>query len=581
MPTIKELVLRQLEVDPEISLKNCQKVVKGLKKDNFYKIKRELKKRNKPGKPKGKHKENQGNPPLFPPVLNEDKLLKMDWRDLIKLAALGKIELNIPALNFYEKQGYFNEDVEKQTGERYIYKRPEWLYPHQEKMLTMMHDGNIMVVGSRQTTGKTTAAFVGAYEQCYENDRFIVWYITASKDLSKELLAKTQMDEKLYNIYKDNTKMFLRESVIFRNNSRIIIRPCKLSALQGITGGVIYIDELDKILREKETRDAFASVLPVVIMYLINNEGHIWITCNQAAANQAGGLEFEYFKTILMKFGKFFPICNITENNELIIMNDFDIEIPDNQIDRTIFMKDFIYELQKAIAGEEFAAAQMRNVYLDRTGIWSKQDLLNAFIRFEEREVPKWDLIIKAVIGIDPGIVHGTGIVVVLRDMNGEVWVVFAKKRYGTEIHEDQFKQMIIDLYEEYNVDVIKCESNSGGLEWIYHWRNAGYNALATNFGTANEATGMVTNASKTIERHHKERVLKSLLEDKKIHIIKNETLFQEFSLYNPYENKVKGKGDIVDALLHAVFEIVGGMEYVLELLENEGIKEKGDAYVG
>ena len=41
MPTIKDLVLRQLEVNPDISLKDCQKVVPKLTKPNFYKIKRQ------------------------------------------------------------------------------------------------------------------------------------------------------------------------------------------------------------------------------------------------------------------------------------------------------------------------------------------------------------------------------------------------------------------------------------------------------------------------------------------------------------------------------------------------------------
>ena len=51
---IKKQVLRQLEINPKISLKDCQKVVEGLKKDNFYKIKRENKPKNKQkNKPRG------------------------------------------------------------------------------------------------------------------------------------------------------------------------------------------------------------------------------------------------------------------------------------------------------------------------------------------------------------------------------------------------------------------------------------------------------------------------------------------------------------------------------------------------
>lgn len=41
LTTHKELVIRQLSIDPEISLKACQKVVPGLTKSNFYKIKKQ------------------------------------------------------------------------------------------------------------------------------------------------------------------------------------------------------------------------------------------------------------------------------------------------------------------------------------------------------------------------------------------------------------------------------------------------------------------------------------------------------------------------------------------------------------
>lgn len=58
MVTIKEKVLAQLLINPDISLKDCQIVVEGLKKDNFYKIKRERNKPKKKGK-QGKQKKSQ------------------------------------------------------------------------------------------------------------------------------------------------------------------------------------------------------------------------------------------------------------------------------------------------------------------------------------------------------------------------------------------------------------------------------------------------------------------------------------------------------------------------------------------
>ena len=66
MPTIKELVLRQLSVDPDIRLKACQKVVPGLTKPNFYKVKRQLKDSSRPSKPKTKGSRKGASTPSTP-----------------------------------------------------------------------------------------------------------------------------------------------------------------------------------------------------------------------------------------------------------------------------------------------------------------------------------------------------------------------------------------------------------------------------------------------------------------------------------------------------------------------------------
>lgn len=43
MQTIKEMVVAQLTINPNITLKDCQTVVRGLTKPNFYKIKKQWK----------------------------------------------------------------------------------------------------------------------------------------------------------------------------------------------------------------------------------------------------------------------------------------------------------------------------------------------------------------------------------------------------------------------------------------------------------------------------------------------------------------------------------------------------------
>ena len=520
------------------------------------------------------------------PSISEEyqRILDMSWKQKLELATVGLLDLNTQALSIYERCGYLKEDEAQEEDRRYIFTEPQWYFKHQKQMASVMREGNCLIWGMRQLTGKTTTALSVINETLWANDGLRIIHISPSKDLSKELISKAQYDELLYNEYKHTTKMFTTEYILLTNNSKLIVRPCKPSSVQGLTGG-LWIDELDKILLEKEKTAAFAAILPIVIRPLMSGKAFIWITCNQAT--EEASLPFEYLKTILMKFGNFFKVCEIREplkahqERELVVLNDFDPQIPEKDPEREKWFIDVIYELQKAIMGEEFAAAQMKNIFLDRSGLWSKKVVLEAFDRFDPEKIPNWDNVEKAILAIDPGTIHGTGYCICLREFKtGDVWIVISDRRYGTEMSEDNFKQLIVDLHHEWNVDEIHCESNSGGLEWINHWLELGIDAYAANFGTANVNTGEVSGASKAFERHYKERVLKDLLEKGKIHIVKSEGLFRDFALYNPHENKEKGKGDEIDAVLHGVFEVVGGVDYILENLSGENEEgEYSDAF--
>lgn len=512
----------------------------------------------------------------------EQLIQKYDWEHILKLA-IFKIppfdKLDVAALSFYDRMGWFQKDVEEQSGERYIYHEPEWLYEHQREMLKRMRAGNIMCWGMRQLTGKTTTALVACYEKMYENPGLQIIHISASEKLSKELIGKINSDPLVWEVWENQIKSNYRESKTLMNGSKLLLRPCKYAAVQGLTGG-LWIDELDKILREKETRQAFAAILPIVIRPMIDNKAFIWITCNQAQG--AGAAQFEYFKTVLSKFGNVFPICEIaeptaiTKKRELVQLNEFNVEIPQAGVEREEWFKNMMYELQVSIADEEFAKAQMLNIYDDMSGLWNSADLVEAFDTYNEEDLPEWPL--NVIEAVDPGAQHGTGVFICSMDTSGHIYELFAHKYFHTQISEERFKQVMMDKYDEFGVKLGLCESSYGGLFWIDHWRGKGYSFQAANFGTANPRTGETSNATKAVERHYKERVVKYLLEKKRLHL-HNRTLFKEFSLYNPTENKEAGKGDILDAALHAIFEIVGGIKFVVEILADEGEEQAEVAY--
>lgn len=494
-------------------------------------------------------------------------LLNLPWKKKLEMAVFGQLNLNTAALNIYDKLGYLKEDEQKETDRKFIFKEPKWFDPHQSDMYNVMLEGNCCIIGMRQFTYKTTTALIAAANLLYTNDESLIVEISTGMDLSTELIGKVGTDKRVIPIWDPVLKTDNVKSKILTNGSRLICRPCKPSSLQGLTGG-LWVDELDKIIGEKQTRKALASALPIVITLLMNNTGFIWITGNQAS--DEGAMQFEFFLKVLAKFGNYFPIYRITLVNgvfQLVQINDFDIIIPTDPILRKEFFMDFMYQLLAALYDEAFAKAQILNLYDDSAGMFKSEDVAYAFDEWSKANFPK--IPYDCVMAIDPGHTHATAVIILQRDRDGNLHEVYAKEYFGKEISEDEFKEEIFNLYREYHVREMYVESNSGGLWWRNHWVERGMNCFLSNFGNSNPQTGEVSNMTRAFERAWYERILKDFLEKHKI-FLHSEDLFREFSLYNPIESKEKGKGDLVDALLHCCFHAAGGIMYLLELLEEK-----------
>lgn len=107
LTTIKELILRQLEINPDISLKDAQKVIPKLTKGNFYKVKRQLKEStSRPSKHKKKTngRKAASTPPIELPVFDEDEI-DFTKEAYIKAIEAGHFNLLTGWVAFLDKTG--------------------------------------------------------------------------------------------------------------------------------------------------------------------------------------------------------------------------------------------------------------------------------------------------------------------------------------------------------------------------------------------------------------------------------------------------------------------------------------------
>jgi len=579
--TIVEHLNDILDANPTISFVDAKNLLKDkykedLTRSNYDKIKHVRRKKSK-SKSKNKNTNSskktsetktQGDTPPLP-------LKNLSWKEKLEMAIFGQLPIDTTALSLYERLGYLKEDEQQEEQRKFVFVEPQWFVPHQSDMYNVMIKGNCCIIGMRQLTYKTTTGLIAAANKLYEYDKSLIVQISTGMDLSKELLGKIGNDERVHSVWEPVLKTDNRESKILTNGSRLICRPCKPTSLQGLTGG-LWIDELDKIIRQKETRQALAAALPIVITLLMENLAFIWITCNQAS--DEGVMQFEYFIRVLAKFGNYFPIYRVEDIKgvfQLVQINNFDIDIPTDPILRKDFFKDMMYQLLASLYDEAFAKAQMLNIYDDSSGMFKAELIASAFENWSADNFPY--LPYNCVMAIDPGHTHATGVIILQQDKHGNLHEVFAKEYFGKKITEDEFKDEIFNLYREYGVRELYVESNSGGKWWRDHWVSRGMNCHLSNFGNANPQTGEVSLMNRAFERAWYERVLKDFFEKRKI-FLHNEDLFREFSLYNPTENKEEGKGDLVDALLHCCFHAAGGIEYLMDLLTDKEVVDSEES---
>ena len=506
---------------------------------------------------------NNVKPPPGKLKIDAEDTEDFDFEAIIKFkAAQGDIQ----ALKMYHDI-FYEDDKLKRTEEFSYYKRPDWLYPHQEQMINIMRKGNIFITGMRQLTGKTTGTLVACLEEMLDNSGTSIEMITSSMPLSRKMISKINAEDMILDLYKPHIRLDLKESYTLKNKSRLGILPCKPASVQGPSTDVLWLEEIDKTIKDKIGRETLGASFPQVIKKMLDGKGKVWATCNMGTTRA-----FHFFREAIMKLGgEFFPVVEIvepTQIGEIRTLNILNEHVPTPRKlleDREGFIKGFMWDILAALVDEQFANAMILNKEDFSKDLFKPELLTKAWESWDESKIPKFP--VNAVMAVDVGYGHGTGVIALALGLDGHIHETYTKKFYGGQISEEKLKDTIAEKYVELGCRVGLCESNSGGLWWIDDWRLRGLNFKTINFGGSNATTGDTTNPTKSIERRYKERILKDLLEKGMIHL-HSRYLFNEFTKYNPLENQIDGKGDIFDALLHCLFELVDGIVYLIKLNE-------------
>ena len=402
------------------------------------------------------------------------------------------------------------------------YNRPTFLNPKQSEIIDTVQMYKIIFIEGDRRTGKSTAGWV-ALTECILNG-ILKWDMWAGKEASAiRLHHDMYRDPLLHSMNLSLVASHTAKKTLWINGGELNIHATTVIDSKGIGGDGIILEEFDQIIKKNpETIAAIFAILrdkPDMKMILLANQG-----------SGAYKLFKEIFKDPQFETDiKFITLTYERSPHIQLAGND-----------------PLISNVLKATMGTEYMKSQLLNEETFECDAFNAVDISEAIKGYDDFMKNMGDNSpIAAVIGVDPGFGHATGIMC-LGIYQDHIFEIESHQLYGAKTSEDSIKAVVTDIARSYGAKIV-CESNSGGLHWLRHWKDQGLYARAQNFGSDSKPKEA---------RSYYMRQLKLLLEQHKFHFC-NTDLRNQLLIYDPEKNKLDAKGDLADATLHAIHQLL------------------------
>jgi len=610
LPTINELVLRQLEVDPDISLKACISVVPGLKKSNFYKIKKEWKEGSGRVDKKQKNhdpfiKRGRGSlaqPPSEPHnTITKDELKGLSIKAKLKLLGetvidnyilSGKEPRVLPkAIDLLSDKEFIEQGEVKHgvfwTSNIQPYNRPWFVYKWQTIGIDIMKDTHTMWQASRQKIGKTTGAFMADFEDMLENPGTVVTLVAPGMEQATVLLRQgfkevlTLDDGTKFDLWNQLYKpYFLIDNVkkmVMKNGSILQVIPLSEYTTPGYATDILHIEELDKVVKDPQKIRALGAVLPTIRAR--RGFAKLRITCN----NTSGVYRIlredlkDLYPHVAIYMEKPRPLDSEFTGEHFMYNEHYNCkEKPDIDV--------ILQRIMDVVMGEEYSRQQLGNLD-DYSGDTFNPDKLDLAYSKGKEFRPR-EYYSHVVLSIDPGAVHDFAASIYGKEgveffhLYTETFTVSGKTEIESEKMLKTIAKKLARQYVDHHCEVIVSESNSGAkliVPLINHYiRKEIAKRGGSTYAQVNDPIwsnwgadkGQGQEDRKLFSRVDYITLMQVILDfenitfqDRNKHEHKQRV---EFARYDPVESvNEKYKGNCVDSSLHAVWYLGKGHEYI------------------
>jgi len=475
---------------------------------------------------------------LFDPVLKE-YLLNPSSKELINVNRI---------LDRYHKLYVASTPTVKLIP----YKRPKWLAPKQHLIAdAVQKEKNNFIHGERQT-GKDSAIAVGMFEGLITKKQQQPLFFMASKISTAEEIISKIINEDRFQYLQDHIHTRHKDYILFYCQdggiNRFQLIDTTEAAVKGITGN-LWIDDIDTIIKNLK-QDV---ITKAIMITRANPQIHWTFTSNMGKGSYISFLE---------------TIKDPQWDDRVSIF-----ELQTGDVSHIIAEKDeFLFAIATALSGKGEAEAQLLNIYnkdgdtFDHISLKDAQDCYEYFMS----QIVSTIAIEKCILSIDPsGLGHKVGWTVKAYG-NDMVWELDSGEialgepdRSNEKWSIERMTTFFIKIAREHFVNYAIMESNTTGFTIYSTLKANGIKCKWRNFG----------GEGKSNSHSNKNALMRHFLDERQI-VIKNPILISQLRIYNPDMNQASRKGDMADASIHCVWELVGGLNYLKNKLKEKKAKQ-------
>lgn len=495
--------------------------------------------------------------PQTPQILPNTSNIPEDFKELVRLANYANsmgLDTRLTDVVQYKKtrRQIELESQSQSIDKKFVFMRPKVFHPKQHEIVDAWTNPLIKLLfcEGAQRSGKSTGNFEGIHELVLQSTRALKIILLAGKGGNKGQGGSKQILHDMITdpiLKENNDKMIVKVqngACWWENGTTLEARDLTVAAIKGSDADIVIIDELDVAIAGGEVKRK--AVVSAINTMLATPNFKLVLT-----ANLDRGI-YQLLRDELMDLEEdFVKVIQITKEDCPHLLNS---NVSANSNVARV--------MSDVLMGKGFGDMRIDGIMSSLGDTFDMQAIKDAYDCYDTY-LAQSDLPLLRAMALDPsGTGHPFGWVILGYDERTDTIVEIdsgmmqlGTGKDGITWSPEKIDTFLLSKAKEHGVKYFSSESNSGGHQYIIKMKAAGIRSIICQW------QGKDT----SISHESFIKLTNHFLTERQI-LLKNPDLKKQLVIYDPAKDKEQHKGDIADALLCCLWNLVGGIQYIKKM---------------